>query len=61
MATEKTIIIPENATNGDLIRAIFPTADIKKRNNDKYRSVYVIKVDNETVFSSDWWEAPYKQ
>ncbi len=62
------LTIPENPTNGDIIKALFPyiepkfytnlsgmhTVDIKL--NDKvYGDVY-----NTHTFSADWWNAPYK-
>ena len=55
------IKIPDNATNGDVIKALFPK--IKYYNEDT--SCVTLKIDmgehNEYVdFYEDWWNAPYK-
>ena len=52
------ISIPDGATNGDMIKAMFP-------NTIAYEDgeiVNVIRLDNElesNVFYTDWWNAPY--
>ena len=55
------IEIPENATNGDVIKLLFPQIEVKTVNllvevfyldsNDR---------DTETDFYANWWNAPYK-
>lgn len=47
------IPIPDNATNGDMIKAIFPNYD-EIELTEEYPS-------GKTYFSSDWWNAPYKK
>ncbi|QHJ73806.1 hypothetical protein [Butyrivibrio virus Ceridwen] len=60
----KTLIeIPDNATNGDMIKAMFP--DAMKSNYIEsgldmkdYVTIYV--GDYEMRVAYDWWSAPYK-
>lgn len=51
--------IPDNATNGDVIKAMFPNADIEIHNI----TVYVIfdMRSNVISFDLDWWNAPYQK
>ena len=54
---KNAIPIPDNATNGDVIKAMFPTYDIEIEGNyvtcwiDEYKWI---------GFNGDWWNAPYK-
>ena len=54
--------LPRNATNGDMIKAIFPDITIIKRG----ALTCVRNIDNsdgivgEKYFYSSWWNAPYK-
>lgn len=50
------LAFPENPTNGDMIRTVFPNASIEVRNI----SVYV-DLGNIVGFSRRWWDAPYEQ
>jgi hypothetical protein len=58
------ISIPEGATNGDMIKAMFPDAKV---NNTKYSYVVEVKLpyhskyDTGLLFDKDWWNAPYKK
>ena len=47
--------IPDNATNGDMIKAIFPTADISL-NDSCFEGVV-----NKYGFDMKWWNAPYQK
>lgn len=52
--------LPDNPANGDVIKAMFPTADIAT--NDKLGeagTVFVHHKDNITIFHLDWWNTPY--
>ena len=53
------IHIPENATNGDMIKAVFPNIIVE------YGYGLAIGVDfgvgGERDLSRDWWNAPYKR
>ena len=47
------IKIPDNATNGDVIRAMFPkTIFIQEKRENKL---------NALMISDEWWNAPYKE
>ena len=51
------IIIPDNATNGDVIRALFPNDDI----NPSTITSIIHKIPfGRNEYCSDWWNAPYK-
>ena len=56
------LIIPENATNGDMIKALFPNAEIFKREEYGYHYVFVTIKDmgNCWKIRGEWWNAPYK-
>lgn len=58
------IAIPKDATNGDVIKALFPYIEIKD-NCDMYYSVNIenLSIDrclNTVGFRKDWWNSPYK-
>lgn len=61
--TVNAIPIPEGATNGDMIKTMFPNAKV---NNTKYSYVVEVKLPYHTIhdtgllFDKDWWNAPYK-
>lgn len=60
-ATVDAIIIPEGATNGDMIRALFPNVEITDKGfhniavtfGDYRNQMYPNRYDEE------WWNAPY--
>lgn len=63
--TVNAVLIPENATNGDMIKAVFPYIEIED-NCDMYYSVNIenLSIDkglNTIGFRKDWWNAPYKK
>ena len=47
------IPIPDNATNGDVIKTMFPNISI-------YEHGSTYSVNNEYNFNSTWWKAPYR-
>ena len=57
-------IIPEGSTNGDVIKAVFPSAEIDE---NKYTYVVCVKLpyhtqyDTGLLFDKDWWNSPYKE
>ena len=58
--TINAIPIPKDATNGDMIKAMFPKADIEYWAEYSAYSV-IFPFDNDVkYFSYDWWNAPYK-
>lgn len=70
IVTEKAIkeispvlTIPENPTNGDIIKAMFPNM----QTNEEWKSTFhcFIETDGHTAITAcgmrDWWNAPYKR
>ncbi len=55
--TVDAIIIPENATNGDMIKALFPNVEVKEKNNGY--EVYFGVGTAIQLFNNQWWNAPY--
>ena len=56
-AIEVLKLIPDNATNGEVIKALFPQAEIEKPH--LYR-VYKLDI-YPTDFTEEFWNAPYKK
>lgn len=54
-AAQNGIPIPDNATNGDVIKALFPTADISL-NDSCFEGVV-----NKYGFDMKWWNSPYQK
>ena len=57
--------IPDNATNGDVIKALFPSAiEDAYQPTDKVIAIRNLeggnRKNNITPFLLDWWNAPYK-
>ena len=56
--TVDAIEIPNGATNGDMIKTIFPNIEIEGIGGE----IKCIAVKNGTsYFALDWWNAPYKR
>ena len=51
------LTIPENPTNGDIIKALFPNGVISYGRTRVYYSYYP---DGIFDFHKNWWDAPYK-
>ena len=49
----------ENATNGDVIKSMFPQAFFDDYVN-QWDEVESVVMNNEIYFDIDWWNAPYK-
>jgi len=53
--------IPDNATNGDVIKAIFPCS----KYNEYFADVEMKTEENDTrfksVFDRDWWDETYQK
>lgn len=50
------LTIPDNPTNGDMIKAMFPNIYTEECDYDVFTTL-----DEETRFTYDWWNAPYKR
>jgi hypothetical protein len=60
---ERSVELPYNATNGDMIKTMFQNCEQKEHMHNGYFEMYF---DNELGnasymrVSKDWWNAPYK-
>lgn len=45
--------LPDNATNGDVIKALFP-------NISRYKNTLLENHSKNILFDDTWWNAPYK-
>lgn len=52
-------IIPDNATNGDMVKTMFPHYDIEVDEHKGY--VRIFYSDFYTTYPLEWWNAPYKR
>lgn len=54
----KVIVLPDNPTNGDVIKAVFPNAKVEIG-----RLAAIVDFSNRETdaFFFDWWNAPYKR
>lgn len=68
-AIVQAIPIPDNATNGDMIKAMFPQYNYEEINyklrtsEDEWEvSSKKVRMHSEQIvdFESDWWNSPYK-
>lgn len=64
-----SIKVPDNPTNGDMIKAMFPQYNYEEINyklrtsEDEWKvSSKKVRMHSEQIvdFESDWWNAPYK-
>ena len=46
----------QKVTNGDVIKAVFPKAEVIEK-----RAVVMVGISRMIVFDLDWWNAPYKE
>ena len=56
------INIPNNATNGDVIKALFPNSEVCEPiiEDDIIHIIFADKADSAIGFDYSWWNAPYK-
>lgn len=54
----RIIIVPDNATNGDMMKTLFKNAIIEERDY----GVIIFSISNLPLWyaNKDWWNAPYK-
>lgn len=57
LPTVPAIPIPDNATNGDVIKALFPRIKTKKFTT----FLRVIEGEEYIPMTYDWWNSPYKR
>ena len=53
------IEIPEGATNGDVIRSVFPKAYIEEDREDT--ECVFTNINHGITFDVDWWDEPYRK
>lgn len=58
ISLENAIPIPEGATNGDMIKAMFPNGKYGTNGNEVH--VFGVGGNGCLVFTLDWWNAPYR-
>lgn len=58
MASGKSVILPDNATNGDVIKAVFPNAENIRTDNGLPLN-FILEFELHRNYK-DWWNAPYK-
>lgn len=55
---------PENPTNGDIIKALFPdmyfSEDVEETGDSFERTIWLVDNVYTICFDKDWWNAPYK-
>ena len=65
IAISYCINIPEDATNGEVIKAMFPNAEYdyheKSELVDAHVTVFINDCDTYQDYSMDWWNAKYKE
>jgi hypothetical protein len=59
ISLEKAIPIPDGATNGDVIKAMFPSIDASVSGDGDVVDVYNLGIYCQT-FDTEWWNAPYR-
>lgn len=57
--------IPDNATNGDVIEAMFPKAEIEENDVTNTFGIIWEKTERLTIYNANfarvWWDAPYRE
>lgn len=53
--------IPDNATNGDVIRAMFPNTEVDDYDYGKDPVIDVYGIDEYITLRKAWWNAPYQK
>lgn len=60
---DKVGMLPQNPTNGDIVIAMFNPSYIEVIKDEYEHEVgdIFVDIDGGTIFSLDWWNAPYKK
>lgn len=64
-AIRNGVILPDNATNGDVIKAMFPKGKVRRETSCTHDKTVFSFPDGtyfgaECRFNTDWWNEPYK-
>lgn len=64
-AIKNGVSIPDNATNGDVIEAMFPKAEIEENDVTNTFGIIWEKTERLTIYNANfarvWWDAPYRE
>jgi len=61
-AIENGTPLPDNATNGDVMKAMFNTTEEHFYDEDRMVDVYGLdRNDDPSTFYADWWNSPYQK
>ena len=61
-AIRNGIPIPDNVTNGNIIKMIFDTTEEHFYDEDRMVDVYGLdRTDEPSTFYADWWNSPYQK
>ena len=62
-AVQNGIPIPDNATNGDVIKAMFPNTEVDDYDYGKDPVIDVYGIDDTEYITlrKTWWNAPYQK
>ena len=57
--TVNAVVIPDGATNGDMIKAVFPNTESRL---DKNTGITLVRWEDGTTkcYKTEWWNAQYK-
>lgn len=59
-ALDNAVTLPDNATNGDAIKVIFPNVKVRYCNNSSDFITYTFDGIVGNTVEKAWWNAPYK-
>ena len=62
--TVNAVVIPENTTNGDMIKTLFPLVEVRREISSTFDNIVVrddLFFGAINRFHADWWKAPYKR
>ena len=59
--TAPAIPIPENATNGDIIKALFSNVKWWVNEDNEVFTDHETINSNRVAINADWWNSPYKR
>ena len=57
--TVNAVMISEGATNGDVMKAIFPNAELEVVQYGSFSDYWLKFEEADYRFHSEWWDAPY--
>ena len=57
------VIIPDNATNGDMLQTLFPDIKVITQFDNPFGDRFILFTlnNNDIQVELDWWNAPYEE